>query len=156
LSITAYSQDKLKRFVGEWKLKDDTWTSQFDGKYSADVNPNRSFVVTSAGPENTILWKADYGGGFWATLLWTYHQKTGKVNSISNTEDNNIGIGSGEFNVGGDLVIKIVYPHGCTSCHRIYTFHWVSDDEFIFKSTIYKDGKLTDDFYGATFLRKKN
>ncbi|MBD0332342.1 MAG: hypothetical protein ICV66_06780, partial [Chitinophagaceae bacterium] len=112
------------------------------------------FVVKAVNPANTLLWNSYFGGGSWAVLLWRYHQQTGRVNHISNTTDNNVGIGTGEFNANNDLIIKIVYPNGCTTCHRIYTFHWISQDQFHFKATIYKDNKLTDDFYGRTFLRK--
>jgi hypothetical protein len=100
------------------------------------------------------LWNSDFGDGFWVILLWTYHKETGRVNHISNTADNNVRIGVDEFDNNNDLKIKIVYPNGCTNCHRIFTFHWITPDEFDFKATIYKDDKLTGDFYGGTFLRK--
>jgi hypothetical protein len=153
-SNTDSNANKLKLFEGEWKLKNDIWKSRFDSKYNEDVNPNRSFIARAVSPENTILWNADFGSGSWAILLWTYHKGTGRVNHISNTEDNNIGIGAGEFDNNNNLKIKIVYPNGCTKCHRIYTYHWNTPDEFDFKATIYKDDKPTGDFYGATFQRK--
>jgi hypothetical protein len=152
--IAETNKIKFKLFEGEWKLKGDIWKTQFGGNYKEDVNPNRSFVVKAVSPENTIMWNCDYGGGAWATLLWTYHQKSGRVNHISNTTDNNIGVGVGEFDRNNALTIKIVYPNGCTNCHRIYTFHWINANEFEFKATIYENEKPTGDFYGATLLRK--
>ena len=151
---TTASSDKLKLFEGEWKLKDYVWKSKSNSVYKEDVNPNRSFVAKTVGPENTILWEEDFDNGAWATLLWTYHKETGRVNHISNTTDNNIGIGVGEFNNNNDLTIKIVYPNGCTNCHRIYSFHWIEAGAFDFKATIYKDDKPTGDFYGGTFVKK--
>lgn len=151
---TVASSDKLKPFEGEWKLKDNVWKSKSNSVYSEDVNPNRSFVARAVSPENTILWEEDFDNGAWATLLWTYHKETGRVNHISNTTDNNIGIGVGNFDDNNDLTIKIVYPNGCTNCHRIYSFHWINAGEFDFKATIYKDDKPTGDFYGCTFVRK--
>ncbi|MES2849251.1 MAG: hypothetical protein V4685_09350 [Bacteroidota bacterium] len=142
---------RFTRFIGEWRLKDNVWRSKLGGE---SKDSTRSFVAKAASPENSIIWSADFGGGGWAVLFWTYHKETGKLNHISNTTDNNVGIGTGEFNADNDLIIKIVYPNGCTTCHRIYTYHWISSNEFDFKATIYKDGELTDDFYGATFLRK--
>jgi catechol 2,3-dioxygenase-like lactoylglutathione lyase family enzyme len=151
---TIANSDKLKLFEGEWKLKDNVWKSKSDSVYKEDVNPNRSFVAKAVSPENTLLWEEDFDNGAWATLLWTYHWETGRVNHISNTTDNNIGIGVGEFDNNNDLTIRIVYPNGCTNCHRIYTFHWIEAGEFDFKATIYKDDKPTGDFYGGTFIRK--
>lgn len=151
---TIANSDKLRLFEGEWKLKDNVWKSKSNSVYKEDVNPNRSFVAKAVSPENTILWEEDFDNGAWATLLWTYHKETGRVNHISNTTDNNIGIGVGEFDKNNDLTIKIVYPNGCTNCHRIYSFHWINDGEFDFKATIYKDGKPTGDFYGCTFVRQ--
>lgn len=145
---------RFTRFEGEWRLKDNIWKSKFGGNYQESVDTTRSFIVKSVSPANTLLWNSYFGGDSWAVLLWTYHQETGRVNHISNTTENNVGIGTGEFKVKNDLIIKIVYPNGCTTCHRIYTFHWISPDQFDFKATIYKDDKLTDDFYGGTFLRK--
>jgi catechol 2,3-dioxygenase-like lactoylglutathione lyase family enzyme len=151
---TVASSDPLKPFIGEWKLKDNVWKSKSNSVYKEDVNPNRSFVAKAVSPENTILWEENFDNGAWATLLWTYHKETGRVNHISNTTDNNIGIGVGEFDKNNDLTIKIVYPNGCTNCHRIYSFHWINAGEFDFKATIYKDEKPTGDFYGCTFVRK--
>lgn len=151
---TITSSDKLKLFEGEWQLKDNVWKSKSNSVYKEDVNPNRTFVAKAVSPENTILWEENFGNGAWATLLWTYHKETGRVNHISNTTDNNIGVGVGEFDNSNDLTIKIVYPNGCTNCHRIYSFHWINEGEFDFKSTIYKDGKPTGDFYGCTFVKK--
>jgi catechol 2,3-dioxygenase-like lactoylglutathione lyase family enzyme len=151
---TIANSDKLKLFEGEWKLKDNVWKSKSNSVYKEDVNPNRSFVAKAVSPENTILWEEDFDNGVWATLLWTYHRETGRVNHISNTTGNNIGIGVGEFDNNNDLTIKIVYPNGCTTCHRIYTFHWIEAGEFNFKATIYKDDKPTGDFYGGTFIKK--
>jgi catechol 2,3-dioxygenase-like lactoylglutathione lyase family enzyme len=146
--------NKLKMFEGEWKLKDNVWKSKSDSVYNEDVNPNRSFIAKAVSSENTILWNADFGNGAWAILLWTYHKQTGRVNHISNTTDNNVGIGEGQFDNNNDLKIKIVYPNGCTSCYRVYTYHWVNQNEFDFKATIYQDNRPTGDFYGGTFLRK--
>jgi hypothetical protein len=145
---------RFTKFEGEWILKDNIWKTKFGGVYQESKDTTRSFVVRAVNPTNTLLWNSYFGGGSWAVLLWTYHKETGRVNHISNTTDNNVGIGTGGFNANNDLIIKIVYPNGCTACHRIYTFHWISRDEFDFKAAIYKDNKLTDDFYGGTFLRK--
>jgi|GEM_PF-1990247 len=153
---TIASNDKLKLFEGEWKLKDNVWKSRINSVYKEDVNPNRSFVAKAVSPENTILWEEDFDNGAWATLLWTYHKETGRVNHISNTTDNNIGIGVGEFDNNNDLTIKIVYPNGCTNCHRIYSFHWIKAGEFDFKATIFKDGEPTGDFYGGTFVKNSS
>jgi hypothetical protein len=153
-SSSDTTNKRFTRFEGEWRLKDNIWKTKFDGEYKENKDSTRSFIAKAASPTNSLLWNIDFGEGYWAVLFWTYHQETGQVNHISNTTDNNIGIGTGEFNTNNDLIIKIVYPNGCTTCHRLYTYHWISPDEFDFKATIYKDGKLTDDFYGATFLRK--
>jgi len=152
--VLPSGKDKFTIFEGEWKFKDDIWKTKFDGNYKEDVNPNRSFIVKAVSPKNALLWNSNFGGDAWAVLFWTYHQETGHVNHISNTTDNNVGVGVGEFNSNNDLIIKIVYPNGCKNCHRIYTFHWITLNEFEFKATIYKDDKLTDNFYGGTFLRK--
>lgn len=147
-SITAFT-----RFEGNWKLKDDIWKTKSGGTLKESVDTSRAFVVKMVRP-NTLLWDAYFGNGSWVTLLWTYHSKTGRVNQISNAKDNTVGVGTGEFNATGDLVIKVAYPNGCTTCHRIETWHWISANEFEFNSASYKDDKPTGDFYGGTFLRK--
>lgn len=153
-STTDSIQDKLNLFVGEWKLKNDIWITKFDSSYEESVNPDRYFIAKAVSPENTILWNGDFGGGNWFIILWTYHKQAGRVNHISNTKDNNVGVGVGEFDNKNNLTIKIVYPNGCTNCHRIYTYRWIMPDEFDFKATIYKDDKATGEFYGGSFLRK--
>lgn len=152
-SVSDSNKSRFTRFIGEWKLKDHIWKSKFGGE---QIDSTRTFIAKAASPSNSIVWNADFGSGSWAVLFWTYHEETGKVNHISNTNDNNIGIGIGEYNDNNDLVVEIDYPHGCTTCQRVYTYHWISPNEFEFNAAIYKEGKLTDDYYGGTFIRKES
>ena len=144
---------KLKIFEGEWGLKDHKWITSFDGNFNEDINPNISFIAREAGTENTLLWICDFDGAY-ATLLWAYHEETKNINHISNTSDNNIGVGMGKLDNNNDVRIKIEYPNGCTNCTRRYFYHWISKNEIEFKATFYEDELVTGDFYGGTLIRK--
>lgn len=123
------------------------------GNYSEHINPNRIFKAIMT-DNNTLIWNEDFGNGFLATLMWTYHIGSKNIHHLSNTSANDIGVGTGRFEANNDLKIKIEYPNRCTNCYRIYFCHWLSTNEFELKATIYEDNKPTGDFYGATFIRK--
>lgn len=153
-SVDTMPQNPLEKFKGEWVLKDNIFESSTNGKYNADVNPNRTFIALAVNTNTSILWNEDFDGGFKVDIFWTYDIETKTVYHLSNTSTNGLASGKGPLQENGDLVIKLSYPDMCETCNRIYSFRWKSDNEFFFRATFYKDDKPTGDFYGATFFRK--
>jgi len=152
--LDTIPQNPLEKFKGEWVLKDNIFESSTNGKYSADVNPNRTFIALAVNTNSSILWSEDFDG-FKVDIFWTYDVETKTVYHLSNTSANGLATGKGPLKENGDLDIKLSYPDNCETCNRIYSFRWKSDNEFFFRATFYKDDKPTGDFYGATFIRKK-
>ena len=108
-----------------------------------DVNTNTS-----------VLWNQDFDG-FKVDIFWTYDIETKTVYHLSNTSNNGMAHGKGPIAENGDMDLPLIYPDACETCIRLYSFRWKSENEFDFRATFYKDDKPTGDYYGATFLRKK-
>lgn len=148
-------QNPLEKFRGEWVLKDNIFENSTNGKYSADVNPNRTFIAMAVNTKSSNLWNEDFDG-FKVDIFWSYDEKTKTVYHLSNTTTNSLATGKGLLKENGDLDLKLSYLAACKTCYRLYTFRWKSNNEFFFRATYYKDNKATGDFYGATFLRKRH
>lgn len=147
-------QYPLQKFIGEWTLKDNIFESSNEGVYKADVNPKRTFKAREVNTATSILWDQDFDG-FKVDIFWSYDIETKTVYHLSNTSNNGLASGKGLIAENGDMNLTLHYPDACETCSRLYTFQWKSDDEFFFRAIINKDDKPTGDFYGATFLRKK-
>jgi len=153
-TLDTTHQNPFEKFKGEWLLKDNIFESSTNGKYSSDVNPNRTFIAMAVNTNSSILWSEDFDG-FKVDIFWTYDLETKTVYHLSNTSSNGLASGKGMLKENGDLDIKLIYPDACETCIRLYSFRWKSANEFFFRATFYKDDKPTGDFYGATFIRKK-
>ena len=152
--VDTTPQNPLEKFKGEWLLKDNIFESSTNGKYNAEVNPNRTFIALPVNTNTSILWNEDFGGGFKVDIFWTYDIETKTVYHLSNTSSNGLASGKGPLKDNGDLDIKLTYPDMCKTCYRVYSFRWKSDNEIFFRATFFQDDKLTGDYYGATFIRK--
>ena len=148
------TQYPLQKFKGEWTLKDNIFESSNEGVYKADVNVNRTFIAKAVNTSTSLLWDQDFDG-FKVDIFWTYDIETKTVYHLSNTDNNRMASGKGPIAEHGDMDLTLYYPDMCETCTRVYSFRWKSDDEFFFRANFYQDGKPTEDFYGATFLRKK-
>ena len=143
----------FQKFIGEWVLKDNIFESSTNGEYTADVNPRRTFIAQTVATDFSILWNEDFDG-LKAEIFWTYDIETNTVYHLSNTSTNGLASGKGLLRENGDLDINLIYPDACSTCLRVYSFRWKSENEFSFKATFLKDDIPTGDYYGAIFLRK--
>ncbi len=153
--LDTMPQNPLEKFKGEWVLKDNIFESSTNGEYSVDVNPKRTFIALAVNSNTSILWSEDFDGAK-VDIFWSYDVESQLVYHLSNTTSNSVGFGKGPINKNGDLNITLNYPDTCETCTRVYSFRWKTDNEFFFRATFYKDDQPTGDFYGATFIRKKN
>lgn len=145
----------LEKFIGEWVLKDHVFESSTNGKYVADVNPNRTFIARPGNTNTSILWEEDFDG-LKVDIFWTCDIETSTVYHLSNTSNNGLAFGKGPLQKNGDLDIILHYPDACNTCSRTYSFRWIAANEFSFKATIFKDDISTGDYYGAIFQRKSD
>ncbi len=152
-TLDTAAPNPLEKFKGEWDLKGNVFENNTNGKYSAYVNPNRTFKALAVNTNTSILWSEDFVD-FKVDIFWTYDIETKTVYHLSNTSTNGLASGKGPLKENGDLDIELSYPDACGDCKRIYSFRWKSDNEFHFRATLYKSNKSTGDYYGATFIRK--
>ena len=147
-------EDPLKKFVGDWVLKNELWKSSENGNYTETELNNFAFKAELIGPDNTLLWHEDFGNGFLATILWSYQKESKIIHHLSNNGFNNIGIGVEKFDDRNDIRVETEYTNLCTNCYYEYYYHWISLDEIEFKATFYEDDNPNGDFYGGNFVRK--
>ncbi len=146
----------FKRFLGEWTLKDSLWyqTNGFGIMDTITVN-NHYSVCREINTKNSLLWEVDSNTSM-GHILWAYNVESGQVQHLSSFYPARSGVGKGQIEEAGDIMLKITFE-GEGDTYRIYTYKWISDDEYVLQSTQYSssDDQATGQIYGGTFIRLK-
>ena len=147
------SKNPFKRFIGEWTLKDDNWSQNWGQADEHIKIPNHHTICKALNTDNSLLAVID-GTPPYGHIFWSYNPVKKEVDHLSSFGSSRAGVGKGTVNENGDVSLKISFADEPEGTYRLYTYKWVSENEYELKSIQYDiNGKPTGYFYGGTFIR---
>jgi hypothetical protein len=160
---TSYSQQShstqikpknpFHMFIGEWTLKDDNWSQNWGNGTETIKIKNHHTICKELNTSNSLLAVID-GTPPYGHIFWSYNPVKNELDHLSSFGTTRAGVGKGTVNEDGDIALKISFadePHGT---YRLYTYKWISENEYELKSVQYDStDKATGLFYGGTFVR---
>ena len=153
-SATA-TANPFQQCAGEWTLKDDAWSHNWGGSTEQIKIPEHHTLCQTLNTPNSLLAVVD-GPPPHGHIFWTLNRATGEVLHLSSFSDARTGTGQGTVNARGDVSLKLSFSDEAPGTYRLYTYIWVTRDEYELKSVQYdRSGQLTGLFYGGTFVRMK-
>ena len=142
------------RFFGEWTLKNDDWSLNWGNGNESFKIPNHYTVSKPLNTDHSVLSLVDTAPK--GHILWTYNPVKKTVHHLSSFGDSRIGVGEGTVDQNGNLKLKVSFEGEAPGTYRLYTYTWVSDDEYQLRSVQYDSKDVaTGLFYAGTFVRKK-
>ena len=149
------SKNPFAKFIGEWTLKNDTWVQNWGGETETIKIPNHHTRCVQINTDNSLLSIID-GPEPNGHIFWSYNPNTKKVGHLSSFGSIRAGTGEGEFYGEGNLRLKVSFEGEALGTYRIYTYEWVSPNEYKLHSTQYDENHFpTGLFYGGTFVRNE-
>ena len=149
------SKNPFVNFIGEWTLKDDNWTQNWGGETETIKIPNHHTVCVQLNTDNSLLSIID-GPEPNGHIFWSYNPNTKQVGHLSSFGNIRAGTGQGEFYGEGNLRLKVSFEGEAPGTYRIYTYVWISPDEYQLNSVQYDENNFpTGLFYQGTFVRIK-
>jgi hypothetical protein len=168
LCSTSYAQEKtasstltpeqkhkkpFHKFIGEWTLKDDNWSQNWGNGTENIKIPNHHTVCTELNTDNSLLAVID-GTPPYGHIFWSYNPVKQEVDHLSSFGTTRAGVGKGTINENGDVSLKISFADEAQGTYRLYTYRWISENEYELKSIQYNGkNEPTGFFYGGTFVR---
>jgi hypothetical protein len=145
----------FQKFVGEWALKDDAWSHNWGGGDEQIKILKHHTLCQALNTPNSLLTVVD-GPPPHGHIFWTYNRSTGEVLHLSSFSEARTGTGQGTVNERGDVSLKLSFSDEAPGTYRLYTYTWITDDEYELKSVQYdRADKPTGLFYGGNFVRMK-
>ncbi|GAA4272756.1 hypothetical protein U6A24_08380 [Aquimarina gracilis] len=148
------SENPFKKFIGEWTLKDDNWEYVDENltKRSIKIKDHHT-VCKEINTKNSILLIVDTGASH-GSAFWSYDSDKKEINTLSSFSGNRTSVGNGTIDKNGNVASKVFFQGITDGRYRIYTYKWVSEDEYVLKSIEYdKNHKPTGISYGASFVK---
>ncbi|WP_282043793.1 hypothetical protein [Winogradskyella flava] len=154
-TATLESKNPFSKFIGKWTLKNDNWSQNWGGEtehikipkhhtVSAGINTKNSLISIIDGPEPN------------GHIFWSYNPNTKEVYHLSSFGDIRAGHGKGTIDENGNLRLKLSFEGEPQDTYRIYTYTWLTDNEYELKSIQFDENdKPTGLFYGGIFIRIK-
>jgi len=140
-------------FIGEWTLKNDSWTHNWGGATETIKIPNHHTISTQINTANSLFSIID-GPQPNGHIFWSYNPVTKAVHHLSSFGALRVGVGEGGISKNGDVTLKISFEGEPKNTYRIYTYRWVTPDEYHMKSVQYDTSDTpTGLFYEGTFVR---
>lgn len=150
------SLNPFVKFIGEWTLKNNDWTQNWGGATETIQILNHHTVSRELNTDNSLLSIID-GPEPNGHIFWSYNPNTKEVYHSSSFGAIRAGQGNGTVNENGDLRLKISFEGEAKGTYRIYTYKWLSLDEYELKSVQFDEqDKPTGLFYGGNFTRIKS
>ncbi len=152
-SIGIASSNPFSKFIGEWTLKNDSWTMNWGYGDETILIPKHHTICSQINTENSLLSIID-GPEPNGHIFWTYNTNSKEVSHLSSFGDMRIGKGRGQLSEDSDLTLKISFEGEAEGSYRIYNYTWIDDNEYHMKSIQYSsDDEATGLFYEGTFIR---
>lgn len=146
-------KNPFNKFIGEWTLKDNNWSHNWGNGTENIKIPNHHTICKELNTTNSLLAVID-GTPPYGHIFWSYNPVKNEVDHLSSFGTTRAGVGKGTVNENGDIFLKISFADEPEGTYRLYTYKWISENEYDLKSVQYdaKD-KPTGFFYGGTFVR---
>jgi len=146
-------KNPFHNFIGEWTLKDDSWSHDWGGGKETIQIPKHHTVSSQINTDNSLLSIID-GPEPNGHIFWSYNPNSKEVFHLSSFGDIRAGNGKGKINDKGDIRLKLFFEGEPKDSYRIYTYTWLTKNEYHMKSIQYsKDNKPTGLFYEGIFIR---
>ena len=146
-------KNPFKKFIGEWTLKDDNWSQNWGQGMEHIKIPNHHTICKELNTDNSLLAVID-GTPPYGHIFWSYNPVKKEVHHLSSFGTSRSGVGKGTVSESGDVTLKVSFEGEPEGTYRIYTYKWISDDEYEMKSTQYNDkDEPTGGFYGGAFIK---
>jgi len=155
IDLDAEQRDKnpFKKFIGEWTLKNDDWTQNWGGATEHIKIPNHHTINKNLNTTNSLLSVID-GTPPFGHIFWTYNPVKKVVHHLSSFGELRCGVGSGTINDNGDVTLKVSFEGEAEGTYRIYTYKWISDNEYEMRSIQYNSkNEPTGFLYEGIFVR---
>ncbi|RFS16731.1 hypothetical protein [Emticicia sp. C21] len=150
------SKNPFRKFIGEWTLKNDSWSQNWGGKDEHIKIPNHHTICSAINTDNSLLAIID-GAPPHGHIFWSYNPAKKEVDHLSSFGNSRAGVGKGTVNENGDVYLKISFADEPAGTYRRYSYKWITDDTYELKSVQYDaNDKPTGFFYGGVFMRVKN
>ena len=150
------SENPFGKFIGEWTLKNDSWTHNWGGDTETIKIPKHHTVSRQLNTNNSLLSIID-GPEPNGHIFWSYNPETKEVFHLSSFGAIRAGNGKGTVNENGDLKLKLFFEGEPDDTYRIYNYKWVNANEYHMKSIQYdKNDEPTGLFYEGIFVRIRN
>ena len=159
LALPGYAAtpaNPFHKFVGEWTLKNDKWTQNWGNGTESIKIPKHHTLCRAMNTDNSLLAVID-GPPPHGHIFWTCNRSTKEVLHLSSFGQSRTGSGLGCVSENGDVSLKVSFSDERPGTYRLYTYKWISDDEYVLESIQYDSSdKPTGLFYGGTFVRIKS
>lgn len=147
------AKNPFKQFIGEWTLKDDSWTHNWGGETETIEIPEHHTVSTHINTANSLFSIID-GPQPNGHIFWSYNPGTKVVNHLSSFGELRAGVGEGNVSENGDVTLKITFEGEPKGTYRVYNYKWMAQNEYHMKSVQYDlNNAPTGLFYEGTFVR---
>lgn len=152
-SMRQYSKNPFIQFIGEWTLKEDSWSQNWGGATQTIKIPHHHTISSQLNTENSLLSIID-GPEPNGHIFWSYNPRAKEVFHLSSFGTIRAGHGKGTINKKGDVQLKLFFEGEPAGTYRIYHYTWLNQDEYYMKSTQYDaNNEPTGLFYAGTFIR---
>ena len=151
LYCSSYSQSQpsknpFKKFIGEWTLKNDNWSQNWGNGDEHIKIPNHHTICQQLNTDNTLLAVID-GTPPYGHIFWSYNPVKKEVDHLSSFGTTRAGVGKGTVNENGDVSLKISFADEAEGTYRLYTYKWISDNEYELKSVQYNANDKPTGFF---------
>ena len=153
IGLQKKPENPFKKFIGEWTLKDDSWSQNWGNGTENIKIPNHHTICKELNTSNSLLAVID-GTPPYGHIFWSYNPVKKEVDHLSSFGTTRAGVGKGTVNENGDVSLKISFADEPRGTYRLYTYKWISENAYDLKSIQYNDkDEPTGYFYGGTFIR---
>ncbi|NKI32246.1 nuclear transport factor 2 family protein [Croceivirga thetidis] len=150
------TRNPFEKFIGEWTLKDDSWTHNWGGQTETIKIQNHHTISTQINTANSLFSIID-GPQPNGHIFWSYNPATKVVDHLSSFGELRAGVGQGSVSIDGDVNLKIKFEGEPKDTYRIYDYKWLSSNEYHMKSVQYDSNDApTGLFYEGNFIRLPN
>jgi len=155
LDMGKTSKNPFVKFIGEWGLKNDDWKHNWGGETESIKIPGHHTICTAINTENSLLSIID-GPEPNGHIFWSYNPVKKEVGYLSSFGTIRAGVGNGTVDEDGNLKLKVSFEGEVEGTYRIYTYNWLSEDEYELLSIQYNENdEKTGLFYTGNFVRIK-
>ncbi len=147
----ALPENPFARFIGSWTLKNDDWKSGNQAEENVVKWYNHFSSCKQLHTVGSLLWTVD-AGSLRGNILWVYNFQTKEMVQSSSYTPTVTSLGKGKVDKEGNIELKVHFD-GNMDAYRLYTYTWLSDDEYQLHARYFENDQPTGFFYQGNFVR---